>query len=106
MTVVPGELDSMDDGCGRPGGEFGPNRLISQIGEGGFGAVSIAEHQHPFTQWVDLRIVNPGMDARAGIARVERELQALAMMDHPHVARDFDGWMPSTGRPYFAMELV
>jgi len=106
MADGSGEGDRQHDGFEQPGDEVGPYRLISQIGEGGFGTVWIAERQHPFTQWVALKIMKPGMDSRAVIARFEQERQALAVMDHPHVARVFDGGMAPTGRPYFAMELV
>ena len=106
MADAPAATEPSGDGFEQPGDEVGPYRLISQIGEGGFGTVWIAERQHPFTQWVALKIVKPGMDSRAVVARFEQERQALAVMDHPHVARVFDGGIASSGRPYFAMELV
>jgi hypothetical protein len=106
VADAPAATEPSGDGFEQPGDEVGPYRLISQIGEGGFGTVWIAERQYPFTQWVALKIVKPGMDSRAVVARFEQERQALAVMDHPHVARVFDGGIASSGRPYFAMELV
>ncbi|QDU56106.1 serine/threonine protein kinase [Aeoliella mucimassa] len=81
-------------------------RLLEQIGEGGFGIVYVAEQQSPIRRRVALKILKPGMDTREVIARFEAERQALALMDHPNIARVFDGGATSTGRPYFVMELV
>ncbi len=79
---------------------------MEQIGEGGFGLVFVAEQQHPIRRKVALKIIKPGMDTREIIARFEAERQALALMDHPHIARVFDAGMTASGRPYFVMELV
>ena len=90
----------------RPGTVIGPYKLMEQIGEGGFGLVFVAEQQHPIRRKVALKIIKPGMDTRDVIARFEAERQALALMDHPNIARVFDAGTTSSGRPYFVMELV
>ena len=95
-----------DSAFERAGDEIGPYKLISPIGEGGFGTVWIAERRQPFTQRVALKLIKAGMDSRAVIARFEQERQALAVMDHPNIARVLDGGITPQGRPYFAMELV
>lgn len=81
-------------------------RLIEKIGEGGFGVVYLAEQDAPIRRRVALKIIKLGMDTRAVIARFEAERQALALMDHPGVAKVLDGGATATGRPYFVMELV
>jgi serine/threonine protein kinase/Flp pilus assembly protein TadD len=89
------------------GDQIGPYRLLQEIGEGGFGVVYMAQQQHPIERKVAIKIIKPGMDSRAVIARFEAERQALAMMDHPNIARVFDGGASDDGqRPYFVMELV
>jgi serine/threonine-protein kinase len=89
------------------GDEIGPYRLLQEIGEGGFGVVYMALQQHPIERKIAIKIIKPGMDSRAVIARFEAERQALAMMDHPNIARIFDGGTGNDGqRPYFVMELV
>ncbi|MEZ6129645.1 MAG: serine/threonine-protein kinase [Planctomycetaceae bacterium] len=85
---------------------IGPYRLMEQIGEGGFGLVFVAEQHVPVRRKVALKILKPGMDTREVVARFEAERQALAMMDHPNIARVFDAGTTETGRPYFVMELV
>src|SRR5262245_50372957 len=89
-----------------PGTVIGPYKLLQQIGEGGMGVVYMAEQTHPVRRTVALKIIKPGMDTREIIARFEAERQALALMDHPHIARVFDAGGTETGRPYFVMELV
>lgn len=88
------------------GGQVGPYRLMEQIGEGGFGLVFVAEQQQPVRRKVALKIIKPGMDSRDVIARFEAERQALALMDHPHIAKVFDAGTTAAGTPYFVMELV
>jgi WD40 repeat protein/serine/threonine protein kinase len=90
----------------RPGAAVGPYKLLEQIGEGGFGVVYMAEQQAPLRRKVALKVLKPGMDTRQVVARFEAERQALALMDHPNIARVFDGGETGTGRPYFVMELV
>jgi eukaryotic-like serine/threonine-protein kinase len=90
----------------RPGTVIGPYKLLEQIGEGGFGVVYMAEQTEPVRRKVALKILKPGMDSRQVVARFEAERQALAIMDHPNIAKVFDGGTTSTGRPYFVMELV
>jgi WD40 repeat protein/serine/threonine protein kinase len=89
-----------------PGTVIGPYKLLQQIGEGGFGVVYMAEQQEPVRRKVALKIIKPGMDSREVIARFESERQALALMDHPNVARVLDAGATASGRPYFVMELV
>lgn len=81
-------------------------KLLRLLGEGGFGAVYLAEQEHPVRRMVALKIIKLGMDTREVIARFQAERQALAMMDHPNIARVFDAGATETGRPYFVMELV
>ncbi len=81
-------------------------RVIEKIGEGGFGTVHMAEQQRPLRRLVALKILKAGMDTRQVVARFDQERQALALMDHPHIARVFDGGETAAGRPYFVMELV
>jgi eukaryotic-like serine/threonine-protein kinase len=89
-----------------PGDRIGPYKLREQIGEGGFGAVWVAEQAQPVRRRVALKIIKPGMDTREVIARFEQERQALAMMDHPGIARVLDAGATALGRPFIAMELV
>jgi serine/threonine protein kinase/tetratricopeptide (TPR) repeat protein len=90
----------------RPGTIIGPYKLLEQIGEGGFGVVYMAEQQAPIRRKVALKVLKPGMDTRQVVARFEAERQALALMDHPNIAKVFDGGSTPSGRPYFVMELV
>ena len=92
-----------------PGTMIGPYKLLEQIGEGGMGLVFMAEQTQPVRRRVALKVLKPGMDTRQVVARFEAERQALALMDHPHIAKVFDGGTTgepgcvSTGRPYFVM---
>jgi serine/threonine protein kinase/tetratricopeptide (TPR) repeat protein len=88
------------------GALIGPYKLMEQIGEGGFGLVFVAEQQKPVRRRVALKVVKPGMDTRDVIARFDAERQALALMDHPNIARVLDAGATDSGRPYFVMELV
>ena len=94
------------DPAHRPGESIGSFRVLGVIGEGGFGIVYEAEQVEPVRRRVALKIIKPGMDTRAVIARFEAERQSLAVMDHPNIARVLDGGATPDGRPYFAMELV
>jgi serine/threonine protein kinase len=105
-TVVP-------EACEGAGTVIGPYTLLEKIGEGGMGVVYRAEQQEPLRRLVALKIIKPGLASAPVIARFEAERQALALMDHPHIAKVFDaGTTPGTeaaglaGRPYFVMELV
>jgi serine/threonine protein kinase len=89
-----------------PGTRLGPYKLLQRIGEGGFGVVYMAEQHKPVRRKVALKIIKPGMDTNEVIARFESERQALALMDHPNIAKVFDAGATDTGRPYFVMELV
>jgi len=97
LTDPPGES---------PGQRIGNYKLLEQIGEGGFGVVWVAEQLEPVRRRVALKIIKPGMDSRQVIARFEQERQALAVMDHPNIAKVFDAGATDRGRPYFVMELV
>jgi serine/threonine protein kinase len=90
----------------KAGGMVGEYKLIEQIGEGGFGVVFRAEQVSPVRRQVALKVIKPGMDTKQVIARFEAERQALAMMDHPNIARVLDAGATDSGRPYFVMELV
>ncbi|MHC4405468.1 MAG: serine/threonine protein kinase [Planctomycetota bacterium] len=89
-----------------PGTTIGRYRLMEQIGEGGMGVVFVAEQRKPLRRKVALKVIKPGMDTKAVIARFEAERQALALMDHPNIARVFDAGTTESGRPYFVMERV
>ena len=89
-----------------PGTEIGRYKLLQQIGEGGMGAVFMAEQTEPVHRKVALKIIKLGMDTKQVVARFEAERQALAMMDHPNIAKVLDGGATETGRPFFVMELV
>ncbi len=89
-----------------PGTRIGPYKLLQQVGEGGMGVVYMAEQEQPVRRKVALKIIKPGMDSAHVIARFEAERQALALMDHPHIARVLDAGTTDTGRPYFVMELI
>ena len=88
------------------GDHVGPYKLLQQIGEGGCGIVYMAEQEEPVRRRVALKIIKPGMDTKSIIARFEAERQALALMDHPNIAKIFDAGATESGRPYFVMELV
>ena len=85
---------------------IGPYKLIEQIGEGGMGSVWMAQQTEPVKRLVAVKLIKAGMDSRQVIARFEAERQALALMDHPNIARVLDGGTTSGGRPYFVMDLV
>lgn len=95
----------MDHGL-QPGDQVGPYKLLQLIGEGGFGSVFMAEQSSPVHRRVAVKVIKVGMDTRQVVARFEAERQALAMMDHPNIARVLDAGATAQGRPYFVMELV
>ncbi len=90
----------------KPGDRIGRYKLLEQIGEGGCGVVYMAEQEEPVRRRVALKVIKLGMDTKSVIARFEAERQALALMDHPNIAKVFDAGATDTGRPYFVMELV
>jgi len=90
----------------KPGDKIGRYKLLQQIGEGGCGVVYMAEQEEPVRRRVALKVIKLGMDTKQVIARFEAERQALALMDHPNIARVLDAGATETGRPYFVMELV
>ncbi len=90
----------------KPGDRIGRYKLLEQIGEGGCGVVYMAEQEEPVRRRVALKVIKFGMDTKQVIARFEAERQALAMMDHPNIAKVLDGGATNTGRPFFVMELV
>jgi WD40 repeat protein len=97
-TLIPGE-EKIEDSIGR-------YKLLEKIGEGGFGVVYRAEQTEPVRRHVALKVIRVGMDTKSVVARFEAERQALALMDHPGIARVLDGGATSLGRPFFVMELV
>jgi tetratricopeptide (TPR) repeat protein len=99
--VAPGEMQESASHAG-----FGPYRFVGLLGEGGMGEVWLAEQLRPVRRQVAVKVVKAGMDTARVVARFEAERQALAMMDHPAIAKVFDGGTTPTGRPYFAMEYV
>ena len=90
----------------RAGDSVGRYHILEKIGEGGFGEVYVAEQREPVKRRVALKILKPGMDTKAVLARFKAEQQALALMDHPNIARVLDADSTDNGRPYFVMELV
>ncbi len=104
-TVIAGYTDTAAiDVSSHP--MIGPYTLLERIGEGGMGTVFMAEQKAPIKRKVALKLIKPGMDSREVVARFEAERQALAMMNHPNIARIFDAGVTEQGRPYFVMELV
>jgi serine/threonine protein kinase len=101
-TIDQGDA-AIREGVGTP---IGPYKLLQQIGEGGMGVVFLAEQQRPVRRQVALKVIKAGMDTRQVVARFESERQALALMDHPNIAKVLDAGTTDTGRPYFVMELV
>ncbi len=101
-----GGIDPLDILLEKPGARIGRYEILRVLGEGGMGVVYLAQQHEPVQRQVALKIIKPGMDSRRVIARFEAEQQALAMMDHPHVARIYDGGLTASGRPYFVMEYV
>src|SRR6266851_3240407 len=90
----------------KPGDRIGRYKLLQQIGEGGCGIVYMAEQEEPVRRRVALKVIKLGMDTKQVIARFEAERQALALMDHPRIAKVLDAGATDTGRPYFVMELI
>jgi len=90
----------------QPGGRIDRYKLLSILGEGGMGIVYLAEQESPVKRQVALKVIKPGMDSKRVLARFEAEQQALALMEHPHVARVHDAGLTPSGRPYFVMEYV
>ena len=90
----------------KPGDRIGRYKLLEKIGEGGCGTVYMAEQTEPIRRRVALKVIKLGMDTRQVVARFEAERQALALMDHPNIAKVLDAGATDTGRPYFVMELV
>ena len=86
--------------------QIGPYKLVRTLGEGGFGYVFLAEQEKPIKRQVALKVIKPGMDTKRVIARFEAERQALALLNHPHIAKVFDAGSTDEGRPFFVMEYV
>jgi serine/threonine protein kinase len=104
QAIPEGTVD--DPTTERPGTMIGSYKLLEQIGEGGMGAVWMAQQQEPVKRLVAVKLIKAGMDSRQVIARFEAERQALALMDHTNIAKVLDGGTTSAGRPYFVMDLV
>jgi serine/threonine protein kinase/WD40 repeat protein len=90
----------------KPGETIGPYKLLDQLGAGGMGTVYVADQERPVRRRVAVKVIKPGLDTDQVIARFEAERQALALMDHPNIARVLDAGTTTSGRPYFVMELV
>ncbi len=103
LSAAPTIDTLLPEGTGR---QIGPYKLLQLIGEGGFGSVFMAEQTEPVKRRVALKVIKKGMDTRQVIARFDQERQALAMMDHPGIAKVLDAGETQTGQPYFVMELV
>jgi serine/threonine protein kinase/tetratricopeptide (TPR) repeat protein len=96
----------LPDPSEQPGGRIGPYKLLQLIGEGGMGAVWMAEQQEPVRRTVAVKVIKAGLDTAQVVARFEAERQALALMDHSNIAKVFDAGVIGSSRPYFVMELV
>ncbi len=103
LPTMPGEVHALTEGEGSIIDRY---KLLQKIGEGGFGIVYMAEQREPVRRRVALKIIRLGMNSKQVIARFEAERQALALMDHPNIARVLDGGTTNDGRPYFVMDLV
>src|SRR5512137_2526247 len=90
----------------RPGQVIGRYKLLEELGEGGCGVVFLAEQEVPVKRRVALKVIKPGMESKQVLGRFESERQALALMDHPNIAKVLDAGATDQGRPYFVMELV
>ena len=101
----PANETSAQSGEG-PGSRIGPYKILQELGEGGMGTVFLAEQLEPVRRMVALKVIKPGMDSKEVLARFEAERQALALMDHPNIAKVLDSGTTASGRPYFGMELV
>jgi serine/threonine protein kinase/tetratricopeptide (TPR) repeat protein len=113
ITAAPGPSVASDDFKPTPsssiesvGSHIGPYKLLQNLGEGGMGSVWVAEQTEPVKRRVALKIIKPGMDSTTVLRRFEAERQALALMDHTHIAKVFDAGTTAQGRPYFVMELI
>jgi eukaryotic-like serine/threonine-protein kinase len=106
VTLLRGRAAPKRPAGGGPGDQIGPYKLLQEIGEGGCGIVFMAEQAEPIRRRVALKLVKPGMDTKTVIARFEAERQALALMDHPNIAKVFDAGATASGHPYFVMELI
>ena len=106
LTVAPLTLPAEDPADETPGGRIGRYKLLQKVGEGGCGVVYMAEQEEPVRRRVALKVIRLGMDTKSVIARFEAERQALALMDHPNIARVLEAGATDAGRPYFVMELV
>ena len=104
--LLPNQTTEKLPRAAAPPTHIGPYVLLSMIGEGGFGEVWLAEQREPIQRRVALKIIKPGMDTKAVIARFEQERQALAVMDHPGVAKVLDAGSTANGRPFFVMEYI
>src|ERR1043166_7228045 len=102
-TIKLDLADAPDETVGQTLGRY---KLLERVGEGGCGVVYVAEQTEPVRRRVAVKVIKLGMDTKAVVARFEAERQALAMMDHPNIAKVFDAGTTETGRPYFIMELV
>jgi serine/threonine protein kinase len=102
----PGDLPAAQPATESLGSRIGPYLLLQPIGQGGMGVVYLAAQETPVRRHVALKIIKPGLDYEPVITRFKAERQALALMDHPHIAKVFDAGTTDAGRPYFVMELV
>jgi hypothetical protein len=102
-TIKLQVIDTEDEAVGKTIGRY---KVLEKVGEGGCGVVYVAEQTVPVRRRVALKVIKLGMDTKQVVARFEAERQALAMMDHPNIAKVLDAGATETGRPYFVMELV
>jgi serine/threonine protein kinase/tetratricopeptide (TPR) repeat protein len=106
VDAAPADRGLKESSNEQVGRRIGPYKLLELIGEGGMGTVWMAEQTEPVRRMVAIKLIKPGMDSRAVLARFEAERQALALMDHPNIAKVLEAGATSDGRPFFVMELV
>jgi len=102
----PAPTTSQDALAEKPGSRIGNYKLLKILGEGGMGIIYLAQQEKPVRRRVALKIIKPGMDTKRVLARFEAERQALALLDHPNIAKVYDAGTADSGRPYFVMEYV
>src|SRR5215467_10386889 len=106
LTTAPVTRSHRQAHDGLEDDHFGPYRILWRIGEGGMGTVYLAEQGQPIQRQVALKVIKLGMDTRQVVTRFESERQALALIDHPHIAHVYEAGSSDRGRPYFVMEYV
>ncbi|MFK7848191.1 MAG: protein kinase, partial [Rhodothermales bacterium] len=106
LNVTKGAIEVLEQPMSLEGQQIGPYKLIEPLGAGGMGEVWLGEQKEPIKRQVAFKLIKLGMDTKEVVARFDSERQALAVMDHPNIAKVYDAGITATGRSYFVMELV